>query len=214
MSTRESYTTEEWAIISQLPPQAATAAAVADGVSVIGTNREIDAGIDAIEEGSTTYAGYALIAAILAEINEDAEELEAADRMVAEGGNPPPAEDDVDDLPIEAIEPMTDTEPEFADDVVISASPGDAVAALETPEVDPRDPGGFVHEVIANAMQAREILAAKSTPDEASAYKAWVLGVVERVINRTKHGGFLGIGGERVDTEEAQFRDELAAALG
>jgi hypothetical protein len=214
MSIRESYTAEEWAIISQLPPQAATAAAVADGVTVFGTIREIDEGTDAIEEGSSAYAGNALIAAILAEMAEAADETAAAERMVAEGGTPPPAEDDVDDLPIEAIEPMTDTEPEFADDVVISASPGDAVAALETPEVDPRDLAGFVHEVIANAMQAREILAAKSSPEEANAYKAWVLGVVERVINRTKQGGFLGIGGERVDTEEAQFRDELAAALG
>jgi hypothetical protein len=40
-----------------------------------------------------------------------------------------------------------------------------------------------------------------------------VLGIVERVINHTKSGGFLGIGGERVGEEEADFRTELAAAL-
>jgi hypothetical protein len=41
-----------------------------------------------------------------------------------------------------------------------------------------------------------------------------VLDVVDRVINRSKSGGFLGIGGKRVGEEEADFRADLAAALG
>jgi hypothetical protein len=213
MTTKERFTAEEWEILSALPSQAAIAAAVSDGVTLIGTVREINEGMAALEAGATAYAGNELILAILDEMTEQAQEVEEVDRMVGEGGAPPPPEDDVEDLPIDATEPMTETTTDFAEEVVTTASPTDAVAALEAPEVDPRDPNGFLHEVVANATQAREILAAKSTPDEAGSYKAWVIDIVDRVINRTRSGGFLGIGGERVDDEERKFRSELAAAL-
>src|SRR5215207_8241891 len=214
MSTRASFSAEEWDILSALPSQAAIAAAVSDGVTLFGTIREFNAGMQAIEEGAATHAGNELIAAILSDMAEQAEDLAEADRMLDEGGAPPPADDDIDDLPLEATEPGSETTSDLADEVVTSSSATDAVAAIGAPDVDPRDPGAFLHEVIANATQAREILAAKSTPDEAGGYTAWVLEIVERVINRTKSGGFLGIGGERVGDEEADFRADLAAALG
>jgi hypothetical protein len=213
MSTRASFSAEEWDILSALPSQAAIAAAVSDGVTLFGTIREFNAGMQAIEEGAATHAGNELIAAILTDMAEQAEDLAEAERMLDEGGAPPPAEDDVDDLPLEATEPGSETTSNLAEEVVTSSSATDAVAAIGAPDVDPRDPAAFLHEVIANATQAREILAAKTTPDETGGYTAWVLEVVDRVINRTKSGGFLGIGGERVDDEEADFRADLAAAL-
>jgi hypothetical protein len=213
MSTRASFSAEEWDILSALPSQAAIAAAVSDGVTLFGTIREFNAGMQAIEEGAATHAGNELIAAILTDMAEQAEDLAEAERMLDEGGAPPPAEDDVDDLPLEATEPGSETTSDLAEEVVTSSSATDAVAAIGAPDVDPRDPAAFLHEVIANATQAREILAAKTTPDETGGYTAWVLEVVDRVINRTKSGGFLGIGGERVDDEEADFRADLAAAL-
>jgi hypothetical protein len=213
MSTRASFSAEEWDILSALPSQAAIAAAVSDGVTLFGTIREFNAGMQAIEEGAATHAGNELIAAILTDMAEQAEDLAEAERMLDEGGAPPPAEDDVDDLPLEATEPGSETTTDLAEEVVTSSSATDAVAAIGAPDVDPRDPAAFLHEVIANATQAREILAAKTTPDETGGYTAWVLEVVDRVINRTKSGGFLGIGGERVDDEEADFRADLAAAL-
>jgi hypothetical protein len=207
------FTAQEWEIVAGLPAQAATAAAVANGVAVFGTLRELNEGETAIAEGATDYPGNALIAAILAEMTESAAEAEAQLRMVDEGG-PLPDEPAVDELPDQLAEPEADTSPEVADEIAETAAPGDAVVAIEAPEVDPRDPLAYVHEVIANAMQAREILAAKASPDEAGEYVAWVLGAVERVINRTKSGGFLGIGGQRVDADEARFRADLTAALG
>ena len=213
MTTRESFSAEEWDILSALPSQAAIAAAVSDGVTLFGTIREFNAGMQAIEEGAATHADNELIAAILTDMAEQAEDLAEAERMLDEGGAPPPAEDDVDDLPLEATEPGSETTSDLAEEVVTSSSATDAVAAIGAPDVDPRDPAAFLHEVIANATQAREILAAKTTPDETGGYTAWVLEVVDRVINRTKSGGFLGIGGERVDDEEADFRADLAAAL-
>jgi hypothetical protein len=212
MSVRESFSAEEWDILSALPSQAAIAAAVSDGVTLFGTIREFNEGMQAIEEGSAAHAGNELIAAILTEMAEQAEDLAEAERMLDEGGAPPAA-DDVDDLPLEATEPGSETTSDLSEEVVTSSSATDVVAAIGAPDVDPRDPGAFLHEVIANATQAREILAAKATPDETGGYTAWVLEVVDRVINRTKSGGFLGIGGERVDEEEANFRADLAAAL-
>ena len=218
MSTRESYSAEEWDILSALPSQAAIAAAVSDGVTLFGTIREFNEGLQAIEEGAATHAGNHLIAAILTDMAEQAEDLAEAERMVDEGGAPPPVDDDfdsdVDALPPEATEPGSETTGVLAEEVVTSSSATDAVAAIGAPDVDPRDPSAFLHEVVANATQAREILAAKATPDEAGGYVAWVLEVVDRVINRTKSGGFLGIGGERIGDEEADFRSDLAAALG
>jgi len=213
MSTRASFSAEEWDTLSALPSQAAIAAAVSDGVTLFGTIREFNAGMQAIEEGAATHADNELIAAILTDMAEQAEDLAEADRMLDEGGAPPPADDDIDDLPLEATEPGSETTSDLAEEVVTSSSATDAVAAIGAPDVDPRDPAAFLHEVIANATQAREILAAKTTPDETGGYTAWVLEVVDRVINRTKSGGFLGIGGERVDDEEADFRADLAAAL-
>jgi hypothetical protein len=214
MSVKERFSTTEWELISAFPSQAAIAAAVSDGVTVIGTVRELNEGLKALEDGVTDYPGNELITAVIDEMIEQTREAEEADRMIAEGGAPPPAEEDLEELPIEATEPGAETNPDFTEEVVTSSSPADAVAALEIPEVDPRDPNGFVHEVIANAMIVREILAAKASEAEAAGYRAWVNGVVERVINRTKSGGFLGIGGERVGDEEEKFRAEIVAALG
>lgn len=213
MTSRADFTATEWELISAFPSQAAIAAAVSDGVTVIGTVRELNEGLKAIEAGPADYPGNELIAAVVHELIEQTREADEADRMIAEGGAPPPADDDLDELPIEATEPGAETNPDFTEEVATTASPADAVAALEIPEVDPRDPSGFVHEVIATAMQVRELLLAKVPEDEADGYRAWVNSVVERVVNRTKSGGFLGIGGERVGDEEERFRAELLAAL-
>lgn len=212
--TDQRFTPTEWEIIAGLPTQAITAAAVADGIAVVGTLRELAAGREAIEEIGARYPDNALVAAVLAEIREQVAEEEAALRMEEEGGPTPTDDPALDDLPDTVGLPEAEIDPAAADDRTLNAAPGDAVVAIEAPEVDPHDPDGYLHEVIANAMQAREILAAKASPEEASAYAAWILGAVQRVIERTRSGGFLGIGGDRVDADEARFRNELAAALG
>ena len=207
------FTSEEWEIVAGLPLQAMTAAAVANGVAVLGTMRELDEGRAAIVEGAETYPENALIAAILAELAEAVSEAEAAARMVDEGGTLPD-EPAVDEAPDSLIDPEFEPTPGLAGELELTAAPGDAVIALGAPEVDPRDPEAYVHEVVANAAQVREIMAAKATPDETAEYVAWIMAAVNRVINRAKSGGFLGLGGAGVDTEEARFRAELARALG
>ena len=69
-------------------------------------------------------------------------------------------------------------------------------------------------DAIASCRQVNDILGAKSTADEAAGYKAWVIGLGRKVAEASKEGGFLGIGGTRVSTEEEATLSEAAAALG
>ena len=52
------------------------------------------------------------------------------------------------------------------------------------------------------------------SPGEAAAYKTWLTSVATKVSEAAKEGGFLGIGGTRVSTEEQQALKELADVLG
>jgi hypothetical protein len=74
-------------------------------------------------------------------------------------------------------------------------------------EGQPRD----LHEVLREALA---ILEAKATPEEVDAYKHLCLGLAERVAARTKSGGVLGIGGERVSDDEQAALDSVKATLG
>ena len=61
--------------------------------------------------------------------------------------------------------------------------------------------------------QAATLVDERATPEEAEAYKRFVLDVAQRAAERHKEGGFLGIGGEKVSDAEAAALAEIAAAL-
>lgn len=71
------------------------------------------------------------------------------------------------------------------------------------------DPG----EVLGRARAATDLLAAKAGPGEAAAYRHWLIGIADQVVNAAKSGGFLGIGGAWVSESERRFVDELSAVL-
>ncbi len=66
-------------------------------------------------------------------------------------------------------------------------------------------------QVIGEAVAALE---AHATPDEVEAYKRFCLTVAEHAAERTKSGGFLGIGGKRISESESAALDQLATTLG
>ncbi|NJC74135.1 hypothetical protein HC031_31140 [Planosporangium thailandense] len=72
--------------------------------------------------------------------------------------------------------------------------------------IDPRD-------VLDRARAATDLLAAKAGPGEAAAYRHWLVGIADQVVNAAKSGGFLGIGGSWVSESERRFVDELSAVL-
>lgn len=53
----------------------------------------------------------------------------------------------------------------------------------------------------------------KKAPDEVAAYRDWVVGFANEVANAASEGGLLGIGGEKVSAEEAQYLGALRAVL-
>ncbi len=67
--------------------------------------------------------------------------------------------------------------------------------------------------LISTLQNAITAVAAKS-PAEAEAYKAWLVSVATKVAHASKEGGFLGIGGTEVSTEEQEALKQLASALG
>jgi len=70
-----------------------------------------------------------------------------------------------------------------------------------------------VEKTIATALKLREILAQRSTPEEAAQYAAWIMGIAHAGVEAAKTG-FLGLRGAEVTPDEARFLRELAAALG
>ncbi len=59
-----------------------------------------------------------------------------------------------------------------------------------------------------------DLLATKSTPQEAREFKQWTLEVGEKVAAAAKEGGFLGIGGQRISEPERDVLSAISQALG
>ena len=54
----------------------------------------------------------------------------------------------------------------------------------------------------------------KATPEEAEAYRAWLLECAQRAANAAKEGGFMGFNAVRVSEGEERMLAELGSALG
>lgn len=68
-------------------------------------------------------------------------------------------------------------------------------------------------DTIERARQASEILALKADPNDAAAYKLWLLETAAEVCAAASKGGFLGFGGERISEKEQDYLDDLAEAF-
>ena len=92
-----------------------------------------------------------------------------------------------------------------------SVDPNELGASEDESKPAPEDVRMRGHELIRDALG---ILEGKATPEEIQAYKEFCLEIAQRVAERTKSGGVLGIGGERVSGSEMTAIDELRATLG
>jgi hypothetical protein len=85
------------------------------------------------------------------------------------------------------------------------------------PAADPRQfesQGQLRSEGLQRIRDSVALLESKASTEDVEAYRRFALTVAERVAERTKSGGVLGIGGERVSEDESAALDEIAAALG
>ena len=90
---------------------------------------------------------------------------------------------------------------------------GDPEAGEEPPMIEPPDPQAAIADVLQRARLASELLDVREHEDDANAYKHWLVGIAEDVVQAARSGGVLGLGGERVSESERQFVDELSSVL-
>lgn len=84
----------------------------------------------------------------------------------------------------------------------------------ELPPIRPADPAGTVQDVLDRVRRASELLAARAEPGEAAAYRHWLVGIAEAVVEAASSGGLLGLGGDQVSPSEQRFVAELSKILG
>jgi hypothetical protein len=69
-------------------------------------------------------------------------------------------------------------------------------------------------QVVDEISRAGEIVSAKATPEEAEAFRAWILECAQRAADAAKEGGFMGFNAERVSQGEKDMLAKLDSALG
>jgi hypothetical protein len=68
--------------------------------------------------------------------------------------------------------------------------------------------------VLDELMGVNETLTANATPEEADAFRRWLLAAAQAAADGAKEGGFMGFGAELVSQGEQRMLGELRAALG
>jgi hypothetical protein len=69
-------------------------------------------------------------------------------------------------------------------------------------------------EILDELSRASEIVRAKATPEEAEAFRRWILECAQRAADAAKEGGFLGFHAERVSQGEKDMLAQLESTLG
>lgn len=69
-------------------------------------------------------------------------------------------------------------------------------------------------EILDELSRANAIATEKATPEEAEAYRDWLLECARRAADAAKEGGFMGFKAVRVSEGEQRMLDEVAGALG
>ena len=70
-----------------------------------------------------------------------------------------------------------------------------------------------IQAVLDRVASVVQILAAKASPEDAKAYRRWLVDITDVVITAARSHDFLGIGGELVTQNERNFRDRLVLTL-
>jgi hypothetical protein len=111
----------------------------------------------------------------------------------------------------------TGTSGEQRDDLVgeVAKSMREMVEHRDNPIGDFKPRGTMAgKEVLDEISRANEIVTAKATPEEAEAFRAWILECAQRAADAAKEGGFMGFHAERVSQGEKDMLAQLGTALG
>ena len=111
----------------------------------------------------------------------------------------------------------TVTEPVADQPELLTAVKAEALAGIqrhENPLAEFKPRGADASQQVVEELRAvNAILAAKATPDEATAFRAWLTHAAQDAANAAKEGGFFGVGAVQVSEREQHMLDELAKVL-
>jgi hypothetical protein len=101
---------------------------------------------------------------------------------------------------------------ELVDAVAKSAT--EKIQNRQRPLKDFKPKGALAGEEILEELRAvNELVSQKATPEEAAAYREWLLTAAKRSADAAKEGGFMGFKAERVSEGEQKMLDKLAEVL-
>jgi hypothetical protein len=109
------------------------------------------------------------------------------------------------------------TAPESDSDLVRSVSSEVTALAQQkrNPVGDFKPQGAMAaQQVLDEIARVNEVLSTKAPPEDAAAFRAWMMSAARAAADAAKEGGFMGFGAERVSAGEREMLDRLASALG
>ena len=68
-------------------------------------------------------------------------------------------------------------------------------------------------EILEELKGVNELVTRKATPEEASAFRDWLLSAAKRAADAAKEGGFMGFNAKRVSEGEQEMLDKLGEVL-
>jgi hypothetical protein len=69
-------------------------------------------------------------------------------------------------------------------------------------------------QIVEELGAVSEIVSSKATPEEAAAFKQWLLATAQAAADAAKEGGFMGFGTVQVSEGEENMLDQVRAAIG
>lgn len=69
-------------------------------------------------------------------------------------------------------------------------------------------------QVLDELREVNDIVTAKASPEEAAAYRRWLMAAAQAAADAAKEGGFMGFGAEQVSKGEQAMLDQLRSTLG
>jgi hypothetical protein len=77
----------------------------------------------------------------------------------------------------------------------------------------PSGTGAPGEQVVAELRDVQGLVAARATPEEASAFASWLVATAQAAADAAKDGGFMGFGAQQVSDGEQAMLDRLRAVL-
>jgi hypothetical protein len=96
----------------------------------------------------------------------------------------------------------------------VAKSVAEKAQKRESPMGDFKPKGALAgQEILEELKGVNELVTQKATPEEAAAFREWLLTAAQRAADAAKEGGFMGFNAKRVSEGEQEMLDKLGEAL-